>query len=178
MTQELYQKAMKFAGEKHAFQKVTGTESNYLLHLSNVAMEILIAYAYKSNFNIDLALPIAVLHDTLEDTNATLEELKTEFGERVANGVSALTKNEALLSKQERMIDSLERVNRLEKEVGMVKLADRITNLQVPPKHWSKEKIQAYWQEAMVIDELLPNKNEYLNNRLKEKIKAYEVYCK
>ena len=40
MIQSIYQKAMKFAGEKHASQKVPGSNANYLLHLSNVAMEI------------------------------------------------------------------------------------------------------------------------------------------
>ena len=48
MNQELYQKAMKFAGEKHKDQKVPGTNSNYLLHISNVAMEILVAYSRKN----------------------------------------------------------------------------------------------------------------------------------
>ena len=48
--QELYQKAMKFAGEMHHEQKVPGTNANYLLHISNVAMEVLMAYAHKPDF--------------------------------------------------------------------------------------------------------------------------------
>ena len=51
MIQELYQRAMKFAGEKHSEQKVTGTNSNYLLHISNVAMEVIVAYYEDDDFD-------------------------------------------------------------------------------------------------------------------------------
>jgi (p)ppGpp synthase/HD superfamily hydrolase len=144
MTQELYQKAMNFAGEKHSEQKGPGTNSNYLLHVSNVAMEVLMAYTYDNSFDINFAIQTAILHDTIEDTDTEFSELKTEFGEQIVLAVQALTKNKDLSSKEDRMHDSLKRINELQKEVGLVKLADRITNLQTPPKHWSKEKIIKY----------------------------------
>ena len=125
MTQELYQKAIKFAGEKHSNQKVPGTNSNYVLHISNVAMEVLFAYNFENNFDVDFAVQVALLHDTIEDT-------------------------------------------------GLVKLADRITNLQTPPSHWSKEKIMDYCEEAKLISNTLRNKNAYLNKRLDLKITDYE----
>lgn len=174
MTQELYQKAIKFAGEKHKDQKVPGTNSNYLLHISNVAMEIILAYNANNNFDLNYAVQLALLHDTLEDTQTDFSELLKMFGEKVAIGVQALTKNKNLDSKKEKMIDSLNRINKLEKEVGMVKLADRITNLQEPPKHWKKDKIQHYLSEAIVINKVLNNKNEYLNKRLENKIAEYK----
>lgn len=178
MTQEIYQEAIKFAGEKHKNQKVPGTESNYLLHVSNVAMEIVLAHKEKNDFDINYALQLALLHDTLEDTNTEFVELEERFGKKVALGVQALTKNSNLTSKKERMIDSLNRINELEKEVGAVKLADRITNLQEPPKHWKKDKIQNYLNEAKLISEMLKNKNEYLKNRLERKISEYKKYTK
>jgi (p)ppGpp synthase/HD superfamily hydrolase len=176
MTQELYQKAIKFAGEKHKDQKVPGTNSNYLLHISNVAMEIILAHNTANNFDLNYAVQLALLHDTLEDTDTDFSELLNMFGEKVAIGVQALTKNKNLDSKKDKMIDSLNRINKLEKEVGMVKLADRITNLQEPPKHWKKDKIQHYLSEAIVINETLNNKNEYLNKRLENKIAEYKKY--
>ncbi|TPN80977.1 HD domain-containing protein [Aquimarina algicola] len=178
MTQELYQEAMKFAGEKHSEQKVPGTNSNYLLHISNVAMEVLLAYTAKKSFDIDFAIQVAILHDTIEDTNVDFNEVKDKFGEKVATAVQALTKNESLNTKNERMIDSLNRINQLEKEVGIVKLADRITNLQTPPKHWSLEKTIKYSEEAKTISYHLNGKNAYLNNRLDQKIKEYELNIK
>jgi len=176
MIQEHYQKAMKFAGEKHSDQKVPGTNANYLLHIANVGMEILIAFQKSDNFDIDFAIQVAILHDVLEDTDTTFEELKGAFGERVSNAVLALTKDDSFNSKKERMFDSLHRINSLEKEVGMVKLADRITNLQEPPEHWSAEKRSAYWVEARFIAYGLKNKNEYLNRRLLEQIGEYEKW--
>ena len=165
---------MKFAGEKHSEQKVPGTNANYLLHISNVAMEVLISYSNDSNFDIGFALQVAVLHDTIEDTSADFEEIKTEFGAPIAMAVQALTKDETLSSKHERMADSLSRINKLQNEVGLVKIADRITNLQTPPKHWSQDKIAHYCQEAKLISEQLKDKNDYLNKRLIAKIAEYQ----
>lgn len=176
MTHEIYQNGIKFAGAKHKNQKVSGTETNYLLHISNVAMEIILAHKMNNNFDINYAVQLALLHDTLEDTETKFEELVGEFGKEVALGVQALTKNENLDSKKEKMIDSLNRINQLEKEVGIVKLADRITNLQEPPEHWKKDKIQNYLKEAKLINEMLNDKNEYLNNRLQTKINKYKKY--
>ncbi len=76
------------------------------------------------------------------------------------------------------MIDSLTRVNKLKKEVGLVKIADRITNLQTPPQHWSKDKIIKYCNEAKLISSTLKNKNDYLNKRLETKICEYEEMIK
>ena len=176
MTQKLYQEAISYAGEKHNQQKVVGTNSNYLLHISNVAMEVLMAYNFDKNFDIDFAIQTAILHDTIEDTKANFEEIKNKFGERIANAVKALTKDININSKTEQINDSLIRINKLEKEVGIVKLADRITNLQEPPKHWKKDKIKNYQNEAKLISEMLNNKNEYLNNRLEAKIAEYKKY--
>ncbi|WGD35284.1 HD domain-containing protein [Olleya sp. YS] len=176
MTQEIYQKAIKFAGEKHKNQKVPGTDANYLLHISNVAMEIILAHKENEDFDINYAIQLALLHDTLEDTKTEFKELKEQFGEKVALGIQALTKNDNLTSKKEKMTDSLNRINELENEVGMVKLADRITNLQEPPKFWGKEKILNYLNEAKLINEMLKNKNEYLNTRLQAKIVEYKKY--
>ncbi len=175
--QDSYQKAIKFAGEKHKNQKVTGTEINYLLHLSNVAMEILVA-SNNESFDTEFAVQIALLHDTIEDTDTTFEEIKEEFGERIACGVLALTKDKKIAGKDEGMIDSLNRINQLSKEVGMVKLADRITNLQQPPKTWNAEKIRKYLEMAKIINKMLSDKSYYLNTRLNQKIIEYQTYLR
>ena len=178
MIQERYQKAMKFAGEKHSKQKVPGTTANYLLHISNVAMEVLMAHHADPCFDLDFAIQAAILHDTIEDTNTDFDEIKMEFGEAVAQAVQALTKDESLASKEEQMKDSLHRINAQPKEVGLVKLADRITNLQTPPAHWEKEKVIQYCREAQLIAQQLQDKNAYLLQRLHQKIAEYEQYIK
>ena len=176
-TQSYYQKAIKFAALKHVEQNqlVPGTNLPYVVHLSNVAMEILIAAQNSPNFDIDFSVQVALLHDTLEDTSTTLEELSEVFGATIAEGVLALTKN-GDLPKSERMEDSLNRIRKLQKEIWAVKLADRITNLQIPPQHWDTAKKIAYQKEAILILEELKGGNAFLENRLRLKIAEYEKY--
>lgn len=176
MIQELYQKAMKFAGEKHSHQTVPGTESNYLLHISNVAMEILISNMILNDFDLNYTIQVGILHDTLEDTETTFEEISNLFGLEIARGVLALTKDKSIGIKRERMSDSLKRINAERKEIGIIKLADRITNLQEPPKNWSLEKVKNYYEESKLISVELKGKNQYLNDRLQSRIDNYLKY--
>lgn len=96
MSQDLYQKAILFAGEKHKNQKFPNTEIPYIVHLSNVAMEVIMAWSKHKNFDINTAVQIALLHDVLEDTDTTYEELEETFGNDVATGVLTLTKQTEL----------------------------------------------------------------------------------
>jgi (p)ppGpp synthase/HD superfamily hydrolase len=175
--QDKYQSAIKFAGGKHGKQKVPGTRLPYVVHLSNVAMEVMFASQQSKDFDIDFAAQVALLHDAIEDTKTTKKQLEKKFGGRVAEAVSALTKNEEL-PKEERIPDSLRRIKALNKEVWAVKLADRITNLQKPPADWTKKKIIAYQQSARMILQELREGNEYLATRLEKKIEAYSAYLK
>lgn len=176
--QTKYQKAIKFAAEKHAEknQLIPGTNLPYVVHLSNVVMEILIASQNTEKFDLEFAIQVALLHDILEDTETTYNELENEFGKEIANAVLALTKD-SKIPKEERMNDSLKRIKTLPEEVWAVKLADRITNLQSPPKHWSFEKITDYQKQAILIHNTLKGGNEYLEKRLWEKILDYLKYC-
>ena len=176
MIQEIYQTTIKYAGIQHQNQKVPGSNANYLLHLSNVAMEVLMAHQALPNFDLAYAVQLALLHDTIEDTSSTYSEIEQLFGKSVAEGVQALTKNETLPTKEKQMLDSLERISKLRKEVGLVKLADRITNLQKPPEHWPKEKIKKYLVEAILISTTLKTNNENLYNRILLKIEDYQKY--
>ena len=175
--QSLYQKAILFASARHQEmdQKIPGTDLPYLVHLSNVAMEIMLACSGREDFDLGLALQAALLHDTLEDTSAGFSELEDLFGTRVAEAVQALTKNK-LLSKELQMPDSLNRIRSQSREVRAVKLADRITNLQRPPAHWDPGKRISYREEARLILDELKEGNEYLADRLEGKIEAYGAY--
>ncbi|MEZ4637992.1 MAG: hypothetical protein R2856_24035 [Caldilineaceae bacterium] len=71
------------------------------------------------------------------------------------------------------MTDSLHRIQQQPHEVWLVKLADRIVNLQPPPPHWHAAKIAAYREEARTILAVLGPADAYLAQRLAEKIKIY-----
>ncbi|MCB9013452.1 MAG: bifunctional (p)ppGpp synthetase/guanosine-3',5'-bis(diphosphate) 3'-pyrophosphohydrolase [Bacteroidales bacterium] len=175
--QTLYQEAIKFAAHKHMEnnQKVKGSELPYVVHLSNVAMEIILAAPQTDGFSLSFAVQVALLHDTLEDTSTTYEELSKSFGSDIAEAVLALTKDQKI-PRALQTTDSLARIKKLRKEVWAVKLADRITNLQSPPAVWDKEKRTAYNKDAMLILEALKEGNKYLADRLEKKIVEYDRF--
>ena len=175
---ETYTHTWNFATHAHNGQTVPGTDHPYINHIGNVAMEVMTAIAKSESFhNANLAIQCALLHDVLEDTDATYELVHANFRVEVADGVQALTKNENLPSKEEQMADSLQRIRLQPHEVWMVKMADRISNLQPPPKGWSNEKTRKYRDEANLIVGSLGDANEFLSNRLKEKIAFYDRHC-
>lgn len=175
--QSSYQKAIKYATFKHMEkrQKVKGTKLPYVVHLSNVAMEVMVAAHKTNDFDLNFTVQVALLHDTIEDTSTTCEEIEEQFGSEVAAGVMALTKNEELPTESQ-ISDSLQRIKKLRKEVWAVKLADRITNLQPPPQNWSGQKRFKYLEDAKLILDELKDGNEYLAARLISEIEKYKKY--
>jgi guanosine-3',5'-bis(diphosphate) 3'-pyrophosphohydrolase len=176
-SQENYIKAYKFAAKAHQGQKIPGSEIPYIMHLSFVSMEVIAAISVEKEHDGDLAIQCAILHDTIEDTDTSFEEIKTEFGELVANGVLALTKNISL-EKHLQMSDSLCRIKEQPPEIWMVKLADRISNLQAPPHYWTQEKIIRYREEGIEIYQALQDASPFLASRLASKIEDYKVFIK
>ena len=172
--QEKYIEAWNYASVAHNKQKVPGRDIPYIHHIGLVAMEAMSAAVRDGGVeNPDLLVLCALLHDTIEDTDSTWEEIEEKFGSQVAEGVMALTKNDDLPSKAAKMEDSLERIMKQPREVWMVKLADRITNLQPPPHYWDEKKIESYRNEARLILKRLGPANRYLAERLKRKIDEY-----
>ncbi|KOP23130.1 phosphohydrolase [Hapalosiphon sp. MRB220] len=174
-SQDTYIKAYKFAAHAHQGQKVPGTEISYIMHLSFVSMEVIAALNVEQEHDGNLALQCAILHDIIEDTNTTFEQIKTEFGEAVANGVLALTKDNSL-AKHLQMEDNLQRIKQQPPEIWMVKLADRISNLQAPPHYWTQDKITRYREEAIEIYEALKDASSFLASRLAKKIEDYKAF--
>ena len=176
---DLYLKAWNFASRAHEEQCVPGTTIPYINHVGAVAMEIISAIARDGSVGEpDLAIQCALLHDVLEDTATDVEQIDKEFGERVAKGVLALSKDPDLPSKEAQMRDSLRRIKTQPREVWMVKLADRITNLQPPPRNWSRAKIVKYHGEAKQILSALCTASNALSERLYIKIERYKKLSK
>jgi (p)ppGpp synthase/HD superfamily hydrolase len=177
-SQEKYVAALKYAAAAHLGQKVPGSELPYVVHVAMVAMEVISAFQAENGIDGDLAVQCALLHDVIEDAGKSYEDLEKDFGKNVADGVLSLTKSNLIESKPDKMADSLARIKAQPREIGMVKLADRIVNLQPPPAHWSAEKRSKYREEAIQIDEALKSSSSFLADRLLEKISEYQAYVK
>ena len=164
--QDVYAKAYRFAADVHNGQLLPGTELPYIVHVTLVAMEIVAAFQYEKDHDAELAVQCALLHDVIEDTATTYGEVREAFGLRVADGVLALSKDDKI-EKTARMADSLRRIRTQSREIWMVKMADRITNLHLPfPSHWNHERIDAYQQEAVAIHGELAESSPYLAERM------------
>lgn len=171
-SQQRYLSAWRFAAEAHLNQTLPASALPYLVHLASVAMEVMTACAVERLDEPDLAIQCALLHDTIEDTVIDAVTLESRFGLAVAAGVKALSKNPSL-PKASAMQDSLERIRQQPREIWVVKLADRITNLGSPPAHWSTEKIEYYRQEAKDILSALGEASPFLAERLVQRIRDY-----
>lgn len=108
-------KALKFAANKHAGQFRKGTDIPYLVHPVEVGL-------YLQNLGMSHDTIIAgYLHDTLEDTDTTYDELKYTFGEKVADVVLELTE----VSKKR----ALKKAESYSPEAVKVKTADLMCNV-------------------------------------------------
>jgi len=168
--------AYRFAARAHGEQTMPDGDRTlpYAVHISSVTMEICAALSVESFASPDLAVQCALLHDTVEDTKVTCQDVEDHFGRAVADGVAALTKS-STLPKSEAMADSLKRIREQPHEVWAVKLADRITNLEPPPAAWSLDKRRAYCAEAQDILEALGSASAHLAERLRRQIARYEL---
>lgn len=171
----LFNKAFLFANKKHQNQKITGSDLPYIYHISNVCFELLLMPNLKK-FDKEFMLTVASLHDTLEDTKTTENEIKNLFGERVLSAVKSLSKDHSL-PKSLQMEDSIKRILKEPLEVQIIKIADRISNLSPPPKTWAKEKIKKYHKSSLLIYERLKKSDKFMAERLFYKINEYEQYC-
>ena len=173
---EYYLKAWDFACLAHHGQRYTGhvpgVVYDYINHPAAVAMEVMHALGAHPHYDGNFALQCALLHDTLEDTEVSYSDLSLLFNKAVADGVQALSKNPQL-PKAEQMRDSLARIQQQPYEVWLVKLADRINNLQYAPPSWSAAKVQVYKDEAEWILQSLGSASAVLSQRLAERIQAY-----
>lgn len=174
--QDAFASTLDFVVKAHGDQKVPGSGAPYVVHLVKVATEVLRAWAGSRDFDVELSVTCALLHDSMEDAGVTRDALVQRFGVAVADGVQALTKDERL-DKKEQMGDSLRRLQLQPREVQLVKLADRITNLEQPPGHWSPQKRAAYRDEAKQILDAVGSAQAELAARLEARREAYLAFC-
>ncbi len=177
-SEELSEQAWHFACRAHGGQQMSGHPLPFVYHVGQVAMEVMWSLARGSDVrDADLAVQAAFLHDILERTPCTFEELTARFGTKVAEGVLALTKNAKLPRKAAQMEDSLARIARQPKEIWMVKMADRISKLMAPPPDWTGQRIREYGAEAKMIHERLHEADRLLADRLLARIGAYRLFA-
>jgi guanosine-3',5'-bis(diphosphate) 3'-pyrophosphohydrolase len=154
--------AARFAAEHHSRQKRKGEAGEpYINHLIEVAELI----ANSSNV-LDADLVMAgFLHDTVEDTNVTPQELEQRFGKEVASLVMEVTDDKSL-PKEERKAIQVKDAHTKTPRAQTLKLADKISNLRAllstPPANWSVQRKRDYFDWARDVVSRLTHPNPTL----------------
>ncbi len=141
-------KALAFAAGKHRNQRRKDAEASPYINHPIALADILVN---EGGVTDGVVLCAAVLHDTIEDTKTTAEELKDQFGPRVTSIVLEVTDDKSL-DKDVRKQKQIEHAPHISREAKLVKLADKISNLRdilaSPPAGWPPERKQKYFEWA------------------------------
>jgi (p)ppGpp synthase/HD superfamily hydrolase len=161
----IFLKAIQYAAYQHRDQRRKGrSHSPYINHPLGV-VDILWQIGGVRDIT---TLAAAVLHDTIEDTSATPEEIRERFGEEVLGIVLEVTDDKSL-PKAERK--RLQIVNAPHKSLRarQVKLADKINNIYEmahdPPTDWSLDRRREYLEWAKQVIDGLRGQNPALEAR-------------
>jgi guanosine-3',5'-bis(diphosphate) 3'-pyrophosphohydrolase len=150
-------KALAFASRKHSQQRRRdATASPYINH--PIAL-VSILGVEAGNDDPDV-LCAALLHDTVEGTETSAEELREIFGNAIASIVAEVT-DDKNLPEQERRRLQVEHAAHLSPKARLVKVADKIANLRdvadSPPVDWPIEQCRAYFDWGKQVVHAMPD---------------------
>ena len=136
---ELLDRAIRFAVECHAGTERRGKGFPYIVH----PME---AMAIAATMSADQEiLAAAVLHDVVEDTDVTLEDLRSLFGDRIAKLVdSESDRLDQGLDWRARKEDSLKRLKEASRDEKIVALGDKLSNMRAIARDYTSEG-EVFW---------------------------------
>ena len=144
--------AIHFAARKHRDQRRKDEEASpYINHPISVSLLL----AEIGGITDPEVLSAAILHDTLEDTDTTPEELEAAFGMRIRKLVEEVT-DDKRLPKAKRKQRQIDHASQLSADAVLIKLGDKISNVldvtHSPPADWNIERRREYldWAEAVV----------------------------
>ena len=170
MNNQLILKAAHFAAQKHRDQRRKDKEvSPYINHPISVAKII----SEIGNIEDPEVLAAALLHDTIEDTETTVDELIDNFGERVCSLVQEVTDDKSL-PKMERKQRQIEHAKEISEGAALIKLGDKISNVtditNTPPTDWANERRLEYFEWAEEVINNCPKVNTSLEKYFKYSI--------
>lgn len=112
----------------------------------------------------------AVLHDTIEDTDVTYEQLVKEFGKETADIVKECSDDKSL-PKEVRKQEQILHAKVASASAKLVKTADKLSNLgnldSNPPADWSKDTIDGYFTWSYAVWLNIRGHNDLLDSQLR-----------
>jgi GTP diphosphokinase / guanosine-3',5'-bis(diphosphate) 3'-diphosphatase len=148
--------ALEFAAHKHRNQRRKDVDASPYINHPIALAHLLVAEGGVSD---TLTLVAALLHDTVEDTDTTYDEIRQRFGKTVADVVLEVT-DDTSLQKSRRKQLQIEHAPHLSKRAALVKLADKTINLrdlaEHPPAGWPVRRKRQYFDWARAVVDGLP----------------------
>jgi guanosine-3',5'-bis(diphosphate) 3'-pyrophosphohydrolase len=155
--------ALQFAAVKHQYDRRGGYDRlPYINHLIKVTNGLV----NRCGFTEDTLLLAAVLHDIVEDTDVTGEELSARFGHEVAGIVLELT-DDMSLSYELRKQRQLETAPQLSRGARIIRLADKASNIEdifSYPLDWTLDKKEAYLKNSEQIAAIIKGEHPRLDH--------------
>ena len=146
-------KALAFAAHKHRDQRRKDADASPYINHPIALADVLVNEGGVNDFEV---LCAALLHDTVEDTATTHEELVDAFGPRIARIVAEVT-DDKTLPKADRKRLQIEHAPSISREAKLVKLADKLVNLrdvaERPPAKWDLARRREYFDWARQVVE-------------------------
>ena len=156
--------AVDFAAAKHSNQRRKDKHGTpYINH------PIKVAYFLANQGGVDdiITLIAAILHDTIEDTETTPEELEKKFGKEVRNLIENELTDDKSLPKAERKLLQIKNASHKSFRAELIKIADFICNIedliQNPPPDWSIQRKRDYLDWSMQVVRGFSERNRALN---------------
>jgi (p)ppGpp synthase/HD superfamily hydrolase len=181
----MIEKAIIFAAKAHYGQKRKKTDIPYITHPFAVGMLL-----QKANCSEEV-IAAGILHDTIEDTETTYEELAETFGTKVANLVQAASENDKSLPWEARKQHTIEKLKDASIEEIQVVVADKLHNIRsirtdlhiYGDKIWqrfNRGKQDQHWYYVSIVKVLSPRKKEFrliseLENEVKEVFGSIDI---
>ncbi|XP_005989823.1 guanosine-3',5'-bis(diphosphate) 3'-pyrophosphohydrolase MESH1 [Latimeria chalumnae] len=167
--------AVDFAARKHKNQRRKDPEETpFVNHPIGVARIL----SHEAGITDVVVLQAALLHDTVEDTDATCAEIEEHFGERVRHVVEAVT-DDKRLSKEERKQLQIAHAPHSPREAKLVKLADKLYNLRdlnrSTPVGWSEQRVQEYFVWSSKVVAGLRGTSKVMEEKLDELFKQRDI---
>jgi guanosine-3',5'-bis(diphosphate) 3'-pyrophosphohydrolase len=165
---ELLIDALAFAALKHRDQRRKDPEASPYINHPIALSRVL---SVEAGLHDARLLAAAVLHDTLEDTQTTFEELRERFGKTVATIVREVS-DDKTLPKADRKRLQIEHAEHLSHPARLVKLADKICNIRDiaanPPRDWTLQRRREYFDWAKEVIDRIRGTNKTLENLFDE----------
>lgn len=156
----------QFAEWKHRAQlRRDGTP--YVQHPGRVAAHVQRTKGSSKNADADAMETAAWLHDTLEDTDTSYEELESEYGSAVANLVRELTSDKEESKRVGKTQYLQHKLSTMSNYALIVKLADRLDNLSDLETSGNPEWSERYAQQTRDILEYLVDNRELTKVQLR-----------